>query len=306
MIITIIGAGALGKAYGGLLSEDHELCYLMRSEYQATLSNKGFELEFIQQALKLQIENPQVVNDATQLIPSDIVIISLKTTQNQYIQSLLTRCLKKNSLILVIQNGIGNEEWISQFTQQCPIICGISTMGARRTSATSVEIFTLGELRLAPFQPEHLALCDVIKNLFENALIPVPIRIAQNYKELRWQKLLWNVPFSCLSVIYGKDAKVLATEPYLSIVNAVINELVVLAKTQGVSVTQEYIQKMLDLTRTLHGYFPSMYYDHIQGRPIEKEYIIDKVLVLAKQLQKDTPTLKLIEHYLTQKKPMSA
>ncbi|MBI2792477.1 MAG: ketopantoate reductase family protein [Gammaproteobacteria bacterium] len=299
MRISIIGAGALGKTYGGLLSLlNHDVHYLMRSEYVQTKTTGYFNLHFIEQQKIIKIENPQVYQSATDLPPSDLVIISLKTTENKNIAALLTSCLSTQSIIVILQNGIGNEEWISKFTGNCPIITGVSTTGAYREESSTVMIPFLGELRLAPFAKQYKSDCEKVAELFQQSTM-IPVRIYDNYKEIRWLKLLWNVPFASLSVIYSKDTQTIASnQPYATIANSLIDEVRDIAKSEGVEISKEYVAKMLEMTKKVKNYFPSMYQDYVQGKPIEKEYIIDNVLAIARSHDVRTPMLNLIASHL--------
>ncbi len=296
MIISIIGAGALGKAYGGLLSLAHEVHFLMRSDYSAISENKGFHCHFEQFEKNILVKDPHIHHKADTLPLSDVVIISLKTTENKAIPSLLSHCLKPSTVMLIIQNGIGNEEWVAQFTQ-CDIVCGISSMGAFRASPLQVEIPILGELRLAPFRGEKA--CEQIKVLFKESPIKLEPLIFPSYKEIRWRKLLWNVPFSTLSIIYKQDTNTLASmQPFASIVLSVMREVAEIAKTQGVMITEVDMMKMMELTKTFKNYYPSMYRDYFKGLPIEKEYIIDNVISIARANEVQTPMLNMIGAHL--------
>ncbi len=303
MIISVIGAGALGKSYGGLLSLcHHEVHYLVRSEYEAIQKRGSFNLDFKGASKSFDILKPKLYTKADELPSSDVVIIALKTTENKHIEKLLTSCLKQETLVLIIQNGIGNEEWISQFTGNNPVICGISSMGAFRLQPTQVEIPITGELRLAPYKIENLAFCEKIKELFKECPLSFSIKINENYKELRWHKLLWNVPFSSLSIIYSQDTATLAsTQPYASIVRNFMGEVVDIAKSEGVIISPDTINKMLAFTSSEKDYYPSMFRDFTEGKSIEKEYIIDNVLKIAQKNGIKTPVLALIENHLTQK-----
>ncbi|MBS0286901.1 MAG: ketopantoate reductase family protein [Proteobacteria bacterium] len=291
MIISIIGSGALGKAYGGLLSFKHEVHFLMHSEYQTLLQQKAFTLHFPENK-EILIKDPLIHQAANTLPPSDVIIIALKTTENNQLGTLLASCLKPDSIILIIQNGIGNEEWVSQFSKNCPIVCGISSMGAFR-EGLDVQIPIIGEFRLAPYNASMA--CNTIMEAFNDLPIPIKPKIFSSYKEIRWRKLLWNVPFSSLSVIYKQDTQILASvQPYASIVRSLMNEIVDLAKAEGVNITQDDVEKMITLTKGFNSYYPSMYRDYFAGKPVEKEYIIGNVLKFSEKHHIDTPILKMI------------
>lgn len=301
MIVSILGAGAIGKTYGGLLSlVNIEVHYLMRSEYADIKKSGYFNLQIQDPLQTIRIEQPIIHIDPLTLPPSDLVIIALKTTFNHEISLLLKNCLKPNTTVLIIQNGIGNEEWISGFTGNCPLICGISTVGAYRVEPLTVEIAFLGDLKIAPYRMKDLDTCNALAETLFGAL-KKPVVVHNNYKEIRWYKLLWNVPFASLSIIYNKNTETLAsTQPYVSIVRNIINEVIEVAAADGVKITNDYSEKMLLASQKTKNYYPSMYRDYVEGKAIEKEYIIDNVLKIARKYDIRTPMLNLIESNLTQ------
>lgn len=304
MIISIIGAGALGKTYGGLLAlAGHKVHYLMRSEYAQIKKSGYFNLHFHDPEQTFNIQDPVIHDQAHELPASDIVIIALKTTENHQLMQLLSHCLNKNTIVLVIQNGIGNEEWISQFTKDCALVCGVSTMGATRIDALTVDIPYRGDLKISPFSVQDQEACQVLVDLFNEPLKPQRVVICESYKEIRWHKLIWNVPFATLSIIYSKSTDILAsTQPYAAIVRNVINEVVDIAASDGVKIQSDYIEKMLAATQKVKNFYPSMYRDYVEGKAIEKEYILDNVLKIARSHDIQTPMLNLIEANLAANK----
>ena len=58
MKVSVIGAGALGKAYGGLLSlGGHDVHYLMRSEFNEIKEAGFFALKFNETGKTIKITN---------------------------------------------------------------------------------------------------------------------------------------------------------------------------------------------------------------------------------------------------------
>lgn len=299
MIISIIGSGALGKLYGGLLSlSNHDVHFLCRSEYELLNKQKYFNLQINQLSKNLKITTENIHHNANTLPPSDVVIISIKTTENNKLPALLQTVLKPNTIVLVIQNGIGNEETLSKICQTQPIIRCISTAAATRQPNGNVEIFSIGDLRIAPFKAQHAAYCETIQSIFDNTT-EIPIKIFENYKEICWHKLLWNVPFCSLSIIYHQSSDILASEyPYHVISTSIMQEIVQIAKAENTLITKDYFDNLINLTKKLKNYYPSMYWDYKYERPVEKEYIIDNVVEIAKGHQLAIPTILLAQKCL--------
>ena len=300
MKVTILGSGALGKAYGGILTlGGHDVHFLARSEFAAIKHLGYFSLNFKETQRSVQISKPQLYLHADELPPSDLIVIALKTTANDDIPSLMKTCRTDRSIVLVIQNGIGNEEWIAQYTAQSPLLCGISMMGAVRKNAVEVDIAILGLLKLAPYKPQYKDPLASVRAAFAQSPITIPIEESASHRELRWLKLMWNMPFGALALIYAQTTSVLASEePYASLIDAMIAEIHAIALADGVTIQERYISELLAVTRRNKDYFPSIYTDFKQGHRIEKTYIFDHVLEIANQKQIRTPILHLIERYI--------
>lgn len=301
MKVSVIGSGAIGKTYGGLLAlAGHNVHFLVRNEFSAIREAGHFSLYFQEFDQTLEVKNPNLYIQAELLPPSDMVIISLKTTENNKLSSLLSHCLKESSVVLVIQNGIGNEEKICQLTGTRPLICGIATIGAVRSLATQIHIKFLGNLKFAPFLPQYTSNCKTILDIFSRLPIALPISLHDNYKEIRWCKLVWNIPMGAFSLIFDQSTHALVEkEPYLSLIKSLIEEIRTIADAEGIIITDNFVDNLITFTQKSGPYFPTFYQDFKQGKALEKEYLFDNVLAIANQHKLYPPLLTLIEKQLS-------
>lgn len=302
MIISIIGTGALGKTYGGLLQlAGHDVHYLVRSEAAALQKAKRFQIHLRDSQQTLSIENPHIYTQPDDLPASDLVIIAIKTTGNEALPHLLKACVKPHTRVLIIQNGIGNEEMISALTGDCPLICGIATIGAGRYDEADVEVAFIGNLKFAPYRQKDLAVCDEIIQAFANAPVHLPITVHEQYRTLRWQKLAWNIPFGALSILFDLPTHQLAgEEPYRTMVLQIMAEIDQVAQIEGLGLSEEFRQQWVNFTKNAGPYWPTLYRDFHEGKRIEKEYIIDNVLKIA-QGKPDCilPMLTIMQQHLS-------
>lgn len=300
MVVSIIGAGALGKLYGGLLAQSgHDVHYLLRSEYETIQQQGYFDLNFIQLDKRLRVESPKIYSDSSLLPKSDLILISTKTTDNKQLESLLTHSLKADTTVMLIQNGIGGEETIQSLCPTQPIISCISTAGATRKEGALVDVFFLGALNVAYVDQANPSTID-FKKLF-NADVPVKTVVLEDYRLMRWRKLIWSVPFCGLSIMYDKPCNIIAsTKPYIHTAKLVMSELQDVAASNGVRISDDFINKTLENTTKVKDYYPSMYWDYVNGNPIELEYIFDNAIKIAKQNNIATPCINLVRQKLVE------
>ncbi|STY28505.1 Probable 2-dehydropantoate 2-reductase [Legionella wadsworthii] len=295
--VSVIGSGAVGKFYGGLfvLAGCH-VSYLERSDYLILQERNYYEIELPNGQI-LKITPSQVVKNYMQLPKSDIILVALKTTENSILKEILPCILKPESKILMLQNGIGNEEFLSTFIKNHSIVCGVTTIGATRINPGHVQIKHFGELKLAPFANNTISDCDFIKQHLCTNLSPElcpTVQFFENHRVLRWTKLLWNTTFSSLSLVFNTSVdKLSLLEKYQSIVRAMMHEVSSVAKKDGAEI-ENTIDALIDITKGLKEYYPSMYYDLKQGKPIESEYIVSNVIDYGLSRGCHIPYLSLI------------
>lgn len=292
-IISIVGTGALGKLYGGLLFlAGHEVHCLLRSEYM-TIKQQGFyNLKLNELDETYKIDNQNIHLDPKTLPLSDFVIVAVKTTENKNLISVLRPALKKETVIIIIQNGMGNEEYFSTLFPNQTILSTISYAAVTRRENALAEVFSINSLCMALFNTTDTKLFKTVESLFLKELSPKFIHY-QNYKQMRWKKLIWNTPFCALSILFDKPTNILASQkPYCLIMQSIMHEMQAIAHVEGIIITNEEITQTIVNSRDMKNYYPSMYWDYVNGRLVEREYIMDHVLAIAHNHNIKTPVLE--------------
>ena len=122
MNISVIGSGAVGKTFGGFLQLAHQSVHLLsRSEYTKLKKINFYTMNLIQEKVKLKITPLNVYNNSSDMPKSDLIIVSVKTTSNRDIIEPIKSCLKKNTTLLILQNGIGNELFFASLMKNIEI-----------------------------------------------------------------------------------------------------------------------------------------------------------------------------------------
>src|SRR6185295_12029170 len=88
-VIAIIGAGAVGGYYGGRLAQHgHDVHFLLRSDYD-TWRRDGLRVKSIDSDFTLSAEDLRIYNDPAAMPKVDLVIVTLKTTENHHLARLI-------------------------------------------------------------------------------------------------------------------------------------------------------------------------------------------------------------------------
>ena len=116
----------------------------------------------------------------------------------------------------------------------------------------------------------------------------------------RWRKLVWNVPFNGLSVLYDQLTDALL-DNYEGEVLACMQEVQRAAAADGTDIDNEFIAGMLANTRRMTPYAPSMLLDYRAGREMEIAAIYDAFLNCAAEHGIACPTATMVRDRLRDK-----
>ena len=278
--IGIIGSGALGSYFGIRLAlAGNPVKFLLRSDYEA-VSQDGFRL-FLSDGREQLLMDPEVFHSVEQMGKKDWVIIGLKTTNNHLIADLLPPVVSESTVLITIQNGIGNVEELEQLYPDNPIIGALCQIGVNREGPGRIRSFVnkdgFAQLGTRPGGPGEPWL-EPVRAAFESAGIST--RVIPSLGEALWRKLMWNVPFNGLTVaIGGKGTDAVCSDPVLrERARALIEEIRVASGVLGYPIEREYTDKMLQFTDRLGAYKSSSVLDWLAGRRIEVEAIFRKPL----------------------------
>ena len=280
LVYGVIGVGAIGGFYGGILADaGQEVHFLLHSDYNyvkendLTIDSKVFGTKIIKQYFySSQKEMPQC----------DVIIVGLKTVQNHLLKELIQPLLKKKSLVILIQNGLGMEEDLQNQLPDIQIAGGVAYIASSKFSPGIITHQQLGNLSLGMFtaNTETTVLEQVINDFNQTQKIKCVYR---NVNEVRWQKLMWNIPFNGLSVILNAQTDMVFDKNVKELAKQIMEEVKEGASKNGVQLSDDIIDKTFALTENMKPYSPSMKLDFENHRPMEIKYMYERPVEIAQQ-----------------------
>ena len=286
--IAIIGAGALGLYYGSLLARheketDTEVHFLLRSDYEA-VRREGIRVRSINGDFSILF--PRVHNTPQSIRVVDLCLIGLKTTANHMYGPLIEPIFRAGrTVILCLQNGIGNEDRLAQLFDSAAILGGTAFLCSNRVSPGQIEHTEYGHVAVAPYRSSFYGNVDAIVELLRRSAIDC--ESLENYTEMRWRKQVWNVPFNGLCTLYNQPTDLILANPdMLGRVRAIMREVIELGRAVHQAETPylpwnldaSFIEDQVAKTRTMGAYLPSMLLDRRAGRDLEIESIVGACL----------------------------
>ena len=293
---TIIGTGAVGGFYGACLQRaGFEVHFLVHNDYEHVRQH-GLVIESKEGDFTLP--NVYAYRDVQEIPTTDVIVIALKATQNHLLAHLLPPLVKDDSVILVLQNGLGVEEEIAQIVGNKNIIGGLCFLCSNKIGPGHIRHIDYKAITLAKYAEGYQA-CGTTEHMvhlsddFQEANIP--ITLFEDLWIARWKKLVWNIPYNGLSVVLNATTQeLMANINSRNLVEQLMKEVLLGAQTPNRSIPKTFIQEMLDHTEKMEPYRTSMKIDYDEHRPMEVEAILGNPLRSSRDRGIELPQVSML------------
>jgi 2-dehydropantoate 2-reductase len=202
-----------------------------------------------------------------------LVIIAIKTTSNADLVELLPPLLHDQSVVLTLQNGLGNEEYLAKHFGAGRVLGGLCFIAVERHSKGDVErydygLIILGEVGRPAMERTHQIAAEFVR-------AGVKCSVTDNLELERWRKLIWNIPFNGLSIVAGGiDTAAIVGDPNLRQLSLdLMNEVIAAANKCGYALPSDAWREHMKRTDSMPGFKPSTLTDWENGKPLEIEAI---------------------------------
>ena len=305
---AVIGAGALGGLYGGMLAKSgKEVHFLLNSDYDH-VSQHGLKVESIWGDFHLPSVNAHPSHDS--LPPCDVTIVALKTTNNYLLKDLLPNPTQDGGAVLVLQNGLGIEAdastAIDPNESESRILSGCCFLCSNKVGPGHIRHLDQGRIVFGDWQPiddesraksvSEIAL--EVEADFVNAGIDA--KTTDDVALTRWRKLLWNIPFNGLSVVLNASTDLLIQNPdATALARSLMMEVRAAASACGIEIPMGMIDKTIETTRNMVPYDSSMRLDFLAKRPMEIDALFAAPIRRAAEAGFPMPLVETIRQQLS-------
>jgi 2-dehydropantoate 2-reductase len=294
MKILVVGAGAVGGYFGGRMAQSGaEVAVVCRSDY-AAIKQRGYAVKSIDGDFHF---TPSGVYREVRDYPdcADLVLIATKALPEIDLAELIRPAVKKNTVVLLIQNGIDVEEPLVKAFPDNELLSAIAYIGVSRFTPGEISHQGAGRIRVGVYPPkQQSAKLNEFAELCHRAKICC--ETVRDIVQTRWEKLVWNAPFNPISILAGGiDTRQIMNDQYLvELSAAIMHEVCIVAEACGKRLPKDIIERNLEYTRNFPPYKTSMLLDYENGRKIEVEAIVGNILRNAGKHNLAVPQLHTI------------
>lgn len=295
MKYAIIGTGAVGGYYGGRLAHaGNEVHFLLHSDYDYVREH-GLQVDSCDGSFHL--DSPNIYRSTGDMPQVDVVIVALKTTRNHVLKELLPPLLHPETLVLLIQNGIGPEPILQQQFPNLYLAAGLAFICSAKTEPGRVNHQCYGSINIGNYSCKNQQIVDRLIQDFTEAGIKAA---SIEYHEARWKKAVWNMPFNGMTVVMDAQTdRLLANPATMRLIRRQMMEVIGAARALGVEgLDESFADRMIEMTLSMTPYSPSMKLDYDFHRPMEIEYLYSNAIAEAHRAGYAMPCLEMLEAQL--------
>jgi 2-dehydropantoate 2-reductase len=294
MKIGIVGSGAMGSVYGALLADAGNELWLFDQWQDHIQAMRAGGLR----CSGASGDRTVAVNATTAAADAGVCELVVVATKGMHIEPAVRAAapmIGPETLVLTIQNGLGNVEKLQTVLGPENILFGIAGgFGAEMRGPGHVHHNGMEAINLAELQGGASARLARVAEVWRSAGFKV-----QTFDDLwpvLWSKLIANVAFSAICALTGmRVGQVRENEAAWEIARACIGEAAAVAAAKGIPLAyDDPVQWVSDFAAKIPNARPSMYQDLLAGRRSEIDTIQGGVVSEGAKLGIPTPTCALM------------
>jgi 2-dehydropantoate 2-reductase len=286
MHVAVIGAGAVGCYYGGLLLKaGHDVTFIGRQPHVDAINAHGLLLDI--KTFKGHLPAKAAIDTASLAAP-DLVLVCVKSADTEQAgRSLAGRLLPETS-VLSLQNGVDNATRLAAVTGHA-VIPVVVYVGSEMAGPGHVRHHGGGDLAIGAS-----AASEKLAQTLQAAGIGVTI--ADDIEVTLWSKLVINCAFNALSAVAGISyGPMLEVEGTRDVVARAVQEAIAVARACGVALPADIIDQILKIPANMPNQKSSTAQDLARGKPSEIDFLNGYVVRKGAELGIPTPTNQALQ-----------
>ena len=289
MKIAIVGPGAMGSLFGAFLARSGEDVWILdhRGDRATHIEKSGIKVEGISGNFRASVK---ATTDPKKISTAELVILCVKSYDTETAAKKIKSLLSEETLILTLQNGLGNIQIIEDAVDSEKIIAGVTSHGATLLGWGHVKHAGKGETIIGRLDGALTGRLRTIASIFKKAGFDT--RSSKDIKGLIWSKLIINVGINGLTAVTRlNNGRLVEYEGVREVMRAAVSEAVKIARRKRIKLAyDDPIQKVESVCRATSGNISSMLQDVLHKRKTEIDFINGAIVRQAKGLGIATPT----------------
>lgn len=288
--IAVLGAGAVGCFYGGMLARaGHRVTLIGRATHAEAIAAHGLRM----QTLSFDEQVPLAASThASAVAGADLVLFAVKSTDTESAGQDMRAHLPPGALVLCLQNGVDNAERLRAVLPGVPVAAAVVYVATEMAGPGHLRHHGRGELVMEPIPGESLR-SAAITQAFTAA--GVPTNLSDNVRGALWAKLILNCAYNALSALGRLPYGELVQRPGVQdVMGDVVAECKAVATADGVNLPADVDAIVRRIAQTMPTQFSSTAQDLARGKPSEIDFLNGHVVRRGEALGVPTPANRVL------------
>lgn len=280
MKVAVMGAGAVGCYYGGMLARAGcEVVLIGRAAHVDAVRDAGLLLETRDFAVRLALA---ASTQASAVADAQLVLFCVKANDSLPAAADIAPFLAPGAVVLSLQNGVDNAERLrAQLGRE--VVAAVVYVAAEMAGPGHVRHHGRGELVIGR-TPSAGMFADLL------AAAAVPLTVVHDATGALWDKLVVNCAYNALSAITRLPyARLVAAPGVETVMRDVIDECLAVARADGVQVADDIHETVRRIARTMPTQLSSTAQDLLRGKRSEIDHLNGHVVRRGAALGVATP-----------------
>jgi 2-dehydropantoate 2-reductase len=285
MKIAVMGAGAVGCYYGGMLARGgHDVVLIARPLHVEAIERDGLRLQTRSFDEYVRVS---ASTEASAVEGASVVLFCVKSIDTESTGASLKPYLAPDALVMTLQNGVENADLLRTLIPQ-EVAATVVYVATEMAGPGHVLHHGRGDLIIEPSRSS-----EEIARVFSAA--GVPTEISDNVRGALWAKLILNCAYNAISAIahvtYGELVQGGGVPKVMS---DVVDECLAVAKADGVSIPGNPHEAVRQLVLSMPGQYSSTAQDLSRGKRTEIDHLNGLVVRRGEALGVPTPVNRVL------------
>jgi len=290
MKIAIVGTGAMGSVYAGLLAKaGHDVWAIDTwQEHIDVISATGLSVSGA--SGRFVVDNLHVGGSPQDAGYCDVWVIATKATAVEEVAAQIAPLLGPDSVVMAFQNGLGAGERVARHIPQEHIVIGIAEgFGSSIPEPGHVHHEGMRMIRIGEMRGGMTDRVQRLEQVWRDAGFNV--RAFADVTLMIWEKFLCNVTLSAPCAAFDVTVGELMSDPEAwRVALGCTSEAYRLAVAKGIQFSfDDPLRYVTEFAATIPHASPSMRLDHLARRPSEIEVINGQVVALSREIGLEAP-----------------
>ena len=222
---------------------------------------------------------------------ADVILIFVKYNQTRQAASDIAPAVGPDTVVLTLQNGLGNVKLIREVIPQATLLCGFTTLTSELLGPGLIEASYVGRGETCVWSADGVtndacvATVELLNQSGINATVDPEIELHI------WEKLIVNCCLNTLCAMSGLSVGALVDRPEVwPILDGITDEIVAVAARKEIALTRDAARGFLrDVAKEARAHYPSMLRDIQAEKQTEIECLNGAVIRAAERFGIEVP-----------------